>query len=374
MSRTGRARGASYGGVAGRGPARIVAFALLLLATGVAQPASMRSADELAPGRTQLSGENASEVWELVARLDSGHLLFARVLVTNVGPGDYNAVAVGHLRSPDGSVHPFRKAKSAEEWRLSEDGLRMEIGGSVVFDLREGHQRFRVARDGILVDLGFDLHGGSTRSAALAGTDQGFDLLDAAGEGEATVQTRDMSEPLTTRGLVALTHRWMPTFESSLVQRRVEFFSLDEGAALYFTEVTTVDGRRVRWMVVGRDGKRAERSGDVRASVRFASSDESRFPPPEALDLESPGLRARVGHGTVLLSDDQLAMLPTPARLLLALHMRPHSIWSAAPFEISLENGAGHVIQQSGVGLTNVTYWNPGPPGSPDPPAAMRED
>jgi hypothetical protein len=369
-----RARGASGGGVGGRWLAWIVAFAPLLLATGAAQPASMRSADKLAAERTQLAGESSSEVWELVGRFASGHLLFARVLVTNVGPGDYNAVAVGHLRSPDGTVHPFRKAKSAEEWRLSETGLRMEIGGSVVFDLRADQQRFHVARDGILVDLEFDLHGASTRSMALAGTDHGFDLLDAAGEGEATVQTRDMPEPVKTRGLVALTHRWMPTFESSLVQRRVEFFSLDEGAAIYFTEVTRPDGRRVSWIVVDHDGKRVERSEDVRASVRFASSDESRVPLPESLDFEGPGLRARVGRGTVLLSDDQLAMLPLFARTLVALHMKPYSVWSAAPFEITFENGTGQEVRRSGVGLTNVTYLNPGRLSSLDSPVAMQEE
>ena len=36
-------------------------------------------------------GDEAVEYWDLVGDFDSGHRLYARFLITNVGPGDHTA-------------------------------------------------------------------------------------------------------------------------------------------------------------------------------------------------------------------------------------------------------------------------------------------
>ena len=60
------------------------------------------------------SGESASEYFDLLVRLDSGHRVFARFLVTNEGPGGGSAAAFGHVIRPDGTVlrgmDAFRRA------------------------------------------------------------------------------------------------------------------------------------------------------------------------------------------------------------------------------------------------------------------------
>jgi hypothetical protein len=82
------------------------------------------------PAARLLPGEFASEHWELTARFDSGHLLFVEFLITNIGVGDRNAAASGHLVAPDGQTYHFTNGRREGNWQLSPDRLRLEIGAS----------------------------------------------------------------------------------------------------------------------------------------------------------------------------------------------------------------------------------------------------
>ena len=48
--------------------------------------------------------EDYTEYWAYAFSFKSGHVLFARFLVTNLGPGDNKGAVQGHLMSPDGSI------------------------------------------------------------------------------------------------------------------------------------------------------------------------------------------------------------------------------------------------------------------------------
>ena len=51
----------------------------------------------LDPSARLLRGSDASEVWSLYIELESGHRIAQQFLLSNVGPGNHNAVALGHL-------------------------------------------------------------------------------------------------------------------------------------------------------------------------------------------------------------------------------------------------------------------------------------
>ena len=60
------------------------------------------------PAARLLLGELAHERWDLTARFDSGHFLFAEFLITNFGLGDRNAAVIGHVIRPNGQSRRFR--------------------------------------------------------------------------------------------------------------------------------------------------------------------------------------------------------------------------------------------------------------------------
>ena len=76
---------------------------LMLSAVAHAQPvkpaaaAPAKPTSALDPQARLLTGDHASEYWTLFVELDSGHRITQRFLITNAGPGDHTAVAVGHL-------------------------------------------------------------------------------------------------------------------------------------------------------------------------------------------------------------------------------------------------------------------------------------
>ena len=76
-------------------------------------------------------GDEAVEYWDLVGDFDSGHRLYARVLITNVGPGNHTALAFGHWVAPDGTATAFKNGKREGAWTLAADRKRLKIGSSV---------------------------------------------------------------------------------------------------------------------------------------------------------------------------------------------------------------------------------------------------
>lgn len=344
--------------------ARAAALAGLFLAAQSGWSAALAAEAPAAPCSAApargLRDEFAAELWALTARFESGHHLFVEVALTNVGVGDRNAAVIGHLVAPDGSVHAFRSAKREGAWRLSQGGLRIEIG-KLAFDRGCPVERLDVTRDDLSVQLAFRPAGPALAGGLLPGADRGFELVESAARAEGTLWTPDLPRPIAVEGRVALTHRWVDTLESRLVRRRLEFFSLDGRTALYLTEAHTSEGGVRRWLVV-RDGERAPRQyDDFAVTPDWGSVDADGFARLDRLELTGPGLSGHVDVSRPLVRYDPLRELPAPLRLALSLSMRWRTAMSPAPFELRLEEPDGTARLSSGIGIVHVTSFNPDP-------------
>jgi hypothetical protein len=286
-------------------------------------------------------------------------LLFAEFLITNIGIGDRNAAVIGHVVEPDGKTHRFRNGRREGRWSLSSDRLRIEVGSSLLDHLKH---RLRVDKRRVRLDLRFRLDGPAAWSDGFAPSGYAFDLLDAAAPVEGTLWVKGMAGPLTVRGTATVTHSWTSEAESSLVLRRIEFFSLQGDFSLYLADLTTPSWARTRWIVVKQKGQIAYESqgfelaldGDVRASPSQG------YGVPGALHFESPEIGGQIQLGRVLLRYDPLVDLPQPFRFLVALKMRSCRVWALSPFEISLRTDPSHApLHIRGIGVTKVTFLNP---------------
>ena len=176
---------------------------LAVLVVGIA-PLLAVSSERGAPISRISSSGSASEYWDIVARFDSNHSLFARFLITNAGPGDRTAIATWYLVDPDGMMVPFRNGRRESRWTLSPDGARLEIGSSVLDQRGSVHSlEYDSGKRGIKVHLQF------TPTSSVAWTDTGRDrqvAIDLLGIGTPVVGSlwlRGMSEPLAVNGSIS---------------------------------------------------------------------------------------------------------------------------------------------------------------------------
>lgn len=333
-------------------------LALALLAL----PAAANGPEDRGDGASRLpSGDSASEYWDLSIRLDSGHRVFARFLITNEGPGDHSAVAFGHVVMPDGSTRPFDNAKRAGDWELSADGLRLHIASSIL-DQRPPRPKFEYDsnRRGVKLHLWYQPDGAFPLPESPVLSGYASDLLAAAAPIKGTLWVEGMAEPLEVSGRLGASHTWTRRSESDLVARRIEFFSLDADTSLYLSDVLTPKGARHHWLVVEHAGERwASDAIEVGLEPAREASD---YPVPAALRLSGAGIEGRIALGPELVQDAPFDALPQPFRFLLSFRARPRRVWLESPFELTLEAGPGRpAAVLRGSGLTGVTFTNPLP-------------
>lgn len=322
---------------------RALLASLLVLAMGWAGVATA------APPAVRLpKGELAGEYWDLIARLDSGHLVIAQTAVSNLGPGDRHAVAFGHLIDPDGTVHRFKRSEPEGKWTLA-GGQRLDLR-SIALDPAGSPRRFEVARDEVGIDLALP-----RRASPVRATDAGpcsFELLEPAAPASARLRVGAGGKAFATQGRVALTHRWSASLESDCVLRRVEVFVLEREIGIYFSETTTPEGAVSRRLVAERDG-RVLFAGDP-GDAPVGWSVEKGFAPPESLRFAVGGVSGRVRFGATLASVDPTERLPAAVQWLVSARTRPRLSWLRAPFELEV---AGRTIR--GEAVAKVTYSNP---------------
>jgi hypothetical protein len=324
------------------------------------------------PAAHLLPGEFASEHWEFTTRFDSGHLLFAEFLITNIGLGDRNAAAFGHVVTPDGNAYRFTNGRRESHWTLSSDRLRIEIGASVL-DLHDPAYQIQVNKRNVRVNLRFRPDGPAVWAEAFSPPGYTLDLLAAAVPVEGTLWVKGMTEPVTVHGTLAATHSWMNEAGSSLVLRRIEFFALQENFPLYSVDLTTPKGSHIQWMVVKQQGKRVDESRTFELSLGGHAREprDPGYEVPGAFHVKSAELEGQVRLERVLVRNDPLADLPQPLHFLvaLALDLRPRRVWALSPFEIfsstdpsPAEHGS---LRIQGTGVTSVTFLNPMPVSQP---------
>ena len=334
------------------------AWALLLaVVAGMATAAVPPRGD---PSSRISQRDSASEYWDLMARFESGHRLVWRFLITNEGPGERTASAVGRLVHPDGRITKFRNGRRKGSWSLGAEGLELRIGSSSL-DLRSPTRRFAMdsTKQGVKIDL--RLHAGDPGAPGAGPADYRVDLLDLSASIEGTVWVRGMDDPLTLRGRAALTHTWMDESEAELALRRFDFASLQGDTALIFYDLSTPAGSRLSHLAIAKHGTILYESNDFEVSLRGTAAgwDNAAYPLPETLHFRNEEVEGHIRLARVLLEHEPLKDLPQPFRLLLSWKMRPRRVWADSPFELNLNAGPGRAsLQVRGIGMTSVTYLN----------------
>lgn len=334
------------------GTSRSLAALVLILATSLA-------ATDAAPD----SGAGG-DYWDLVARFDSGHLLVAMAGVGNMGWGDTNAAAVGFVIDPDGSSHRFSRTDPDGRQHLSADGRRLDLR-TIVLDRGAPLWRFSVGKQEIKLDLAIRSDSGAARPAADLAPSCPFDVLETSAPASGTLWRQGMSEALPLRGQIAVVHRAPRGLEADCLVRRFEFFALEPDFGLYFTELVTQDGKRLRWLATSSRGRIAYEGVPTTAELQWRE-DAAGYPQPASLRLAAPRLTGRVEIAKPAMTYDPTERLSAALRLAVSLRTRPLLSASAAHFELTLDDGR-HLV---GTGVVRVSYTNPLSPENRDPQLA----
>jgi len=344
-------------------------FFLLLLLASV--PAVADSGARGNPAAQLLTGKSASEHWEFTARFDSGHFLFVEFLITNIGIGEQNAAAIGHLVTPDGQTRRFINGRRKGRWTLAPDRLRITVGASTL-DLHAPTYQLQVNKQNVRVDLRFSPKGAAVWSDTFVPAGYFFDLLAAAVPVDGTLWVKGMSAPLPVHGTLAATHSWMNEAGNSLMLRRLEFFTLQENLPLYGVDFTTPSGTHVRWVVLKQQGEKLYESGtfDLALDGQTSAPGDQGYPLPATVRLKNSELDGQFQLDRLLVSDNPFSNLPRVFRFLVetALNLHPRSLRASSPFAVSLQparsatSGQAQAFSQiRGTGVTAATFLNPLP-------------
>jgi hypothetical protein len=192
-----------------------------------------------------------------------------------------------------------------------------------------------------------------------------LDLLAAAVPVEGTLWMKGMLTPLTVKGTVAATHSWTNEAGSSLIRRRLEFFSLQEQNPFYGVEFTAPNGTRAKWVVVKPNGSTVYDSNSIEWTLdgRAKEPRERGYEVPATVRVKNAQLEGKAQLERVLLRADPLVDIPHPFRSVvsLALDLRPRRIWALSPYELSFSptTKTQAALHLQGAGVTAVTFLNP---------------
>lgn len=314
------------------------------------------------PAARLASGDEASEYWDLAAAFDSGHYFFARFQISNEGPGDRTAYALGHVLFPDGQLVHFQNGRLEGNWRISEDRLRLKVGSSIL-DLHGPAHHFEVDKNKKGIKFFLDYDGtGPIRSWATAPDGYQLDLLTLGGAIRGSLWARDVTpEPVPVTGTVTVTHATMDDSEFNLAALRIEPYGMaaDGGDShLYALAMERERGPARTWMVI-RSGERwRETEGFSVSRVGKDESAKKGYPLPTALLLQGDEVRGRVDLGRTLLRHDPLALAPAPFRFLLSFRSDPSQIWLESRYAIEWL-GDDEPLALRGKGASSFYYLNP---------------
>ncbi len=299
-------------------------------------------------------GEFASDAWDMVARFDSGHLVFSQAVVTNIGWGDHKAAVVGLVVTPDEKLQVFRRSEERRGWKLSRDGLKMDLR-SIVFDRRGSMHRLDVGKD--VFELRVEWKPSQTPLWPSALPQHcPIEIHEIASEAQGSLWSEGMPGPTQlVRGRVALTHRWTAELEASCLRRRTEIFLLEADVGIYFTEIETLTGSRHPFVAIERDGSVTYQGAPTRAALDWRR-DASGYPALRSIDLTAAGVRLRAEAPEPFVSFDLLDRVAMPFRTVLATRTRPRLMLSRARFTLDLPGASG---ARRGNAIVKLDYANP---------------
>jgi hypothetical protein len=334
---------------------------------GVVMVAVAAAADPAGPsddaGARLSTAADASEYWDLTARFDSGYRLFQRFLITNRGPGDQTAAAVGYLVHPDGHRSEFRNARTKGQWRLSPDRLRIDVASSGL-DLHAPLRRLEIDShtQGVKISLQFPSDTPLLRGGEIAGSGFRSDVLALSAPVQGTIRVPGLAAPVAVRGTVTLSHAWMDADEARLVRRRIEYSARAGDVAFYLSDVTTPAGAHQRWLAVERNGALRYQTAafEMTEDDAGAATADSKYPLPSRLLIHNAEITAEVRPQRVLLRANPLDAVPQPFRFVLSLESAPQRVWADASLHLTLAaDGDRPPIDVATDGILAVDFLNP---------------
>lgn len=301
----------------------------LVSALTATQPAVAKEAPSFAARLS--SADEAMEYWDVTAWFDGGERVFARVLVTNQGPGRRTAAAIGHVIVGDGDVRPFQWGRREGAWAFDADGRRLEIGKATL-DLSGGTAVLAVKSTKRRVDLRLTIEDAFAESTSR-------DLLESysiAAMAPAAARAELAGRTLT--GWGAVTHTWMERPEEELLRRRDDLYARDGDTTFYVSVLTLADGGQEQNFVLDFNGSGI--AGGGTASVDFSGSlagSDPNYPVHSTWigSLAEAHWEARLERERLHMNP--LDILPQPFRFLLSLGGRPQRAWSDA--RVKVERG-----------------------------------
>lgn len=289
-------------------------------------------------------GSQGSEYWDLMAKFDSGHFVFARFLLTNLGPGAHNAVVLGHVVTPSGERVRFRNGRRRARWQLSDDHLALDVN-KCHLDLHDRVARLRVEKGSVQLELQFALVDGAVPPLQAIPKRYASETLAANAPVAGHLTLRGAPGPIRLSGVGAVLHTWTEDPEEQRVERRLDFFTLTRDLGVRLSEIRTPDGKSLRWLRTTGPGATQtatthvilESSGQL-AGLTDPYRSEAR------LDLDSTGVRGSIALQRVLHQQDPLSSIPEPLRTLVGwgLSMDPHQAWATADYDLAIYTAAGN--------------------------------
>lgn len=295
----------------------------------VADPQARRSEARPPPpgiAARELEGGSASQAWDFAAKLESGHFLFVRFLITNAGPGDFNAAAVWHVVEPDGGIREFRNGRRKREWTLEDSGYRLRVGSSLL-TLRGPEQGLSIDKGKVQIHFRFQLPARFEDEVSTGS--QWLGLVSLATPLEGSIWYRGMETPVATRGWTVITQSFENRAGAAL--RRFEFLSFERGQALFVSEVLDDAGTRHAWAWFGAPGELVRSD----AVVVCTSSSRDAYPRPDRLLATIPAGRVVVEVEEPFLRYDPLSALPKAFRTVLAWFQSPQRQWAWGTYGIN---------------------------------------
>jgi hypothetical protein len=307
-------------------------------------PTALAPHPTLDPAARLLSGDAASEYWTLYIELESGHRIAQRFLLTNVGPGDHSAVAMGHLIEPGRDPYSYLNGRRRARWKLSGDRLFFDIGASHL-DLHRPNGELRITKDDIEIRLFFDFSETDlARRVPPAHLPKGYhvDVLAIAAKTRGSIHAPWMSEPLETRGRTWLAHTWTQKSEAAQVDRRVEIYGFDKKTSFYGIQFRR--GKRFgrAWGLAYSEAEGVIESL-INVPTRWVETQRARgskssgaYPVPDGFDLASQSHPGQITLGKTWLHFDPLEVIPQPFRWFIRRKSKPQQVWADAEIGVRL--------------------------------------
>ena len=305
-------------------------------------------------------GDSASEYWDVTIKLDSGHHIVARFIITNVGFGDRNGIAFGHLVHPDGSRVAFRNGKLQGRWRLTGNDQNLDIGGCHLF-MEANPYRFWINKDDVKIDLRFAPNFALATPAAATPDGYHLDVLSLAAPVAGTLWFGDEAAPRSVDGEASLVHTWTRENEVKQVTRRIDFYGFQPEPSFVVTFLAP-SGPQAQWLAAPSE------EGTWRSTTQFDANpvghldglEREGYLVPRRVELTGAGAAGQIQLSETVLEADPLGGLAFPLRWMASRGMRPHRVWAQVAFDVTLPpNSTSPPQLLQGTGIAALTFLNP---------------